>query len=215
MRRKAARRLDPTLHGGEIAAGCATVFIGGRPAARLGDAHACPASTGSVPHVGGPISSGSATVFIGGRQAARLEDEATCTGAADQVAEGSRNVFIGGGTYADLSALDEQIRDLDRRIAFEEATARGERESAGTFDDMGSGAPPRMPGPPTWWSRIIDAGAAGGEGADPYGEYAMAAAEMSRNRSLRRAREADERAAELRGQRDHLVHRREALSSQE
>jgi len=215
MRRKAARQLDPTLHGGRIAVGCATVSIGGKPAARFGDEHTCPDSTDSVPHLGGPISSGSATVFIGGRHAARSGDEATCTGPVDRIADGCRNVYFGGGTYADLSALDEQIRDLDRRIAFEEATARSHRESAEIYDDLASGAPPRFQGPRTWWRGILEAGAAAGEGMDPYGEYAMAGAQMSRDRSLLRAREADARAADLRGERDQLVNRREALSSRE
>jgi uncharacterized Zn-binding protein involved in type VI secretion len=46
---------------------CTTVFIGGQPAARVGDQAFC---------AGGPdvISAGSKTVFIGGQPAARLGD---------------------------------------------------------------------------------------------------------------------------------------------
>jgi uncharacterized Zn-binding protein involved in type VI secretion len=80
---------DPTAHGGSIVIGCMTVLIGGQPAARVGDMHACPMVTGVVPHVGGPIlPPGSPTVLIGG-------DQATCTGPPDVIAMGCPTVLIG------------------------------------------------------------------------------------------------------------------------
>jgi uncharacterized Zn-binding protein involved in type VI secretion len=69
----------------------------GKPAARLGDMHVCPASTGTTPHVGGPISGpGVPTVLIGGQPAAVVGDMATCNGPPDSVAMGSSGVMIGG-----------------------------------------------------------------------------------------------------------------------
>ena len=57
----------PHVGGPVLPAGCATVLIGGMPAARVGDMLTC---TGP-PDV---IIAGSATVFIGGMPAARLGD---------------------------------------------------------------------------------------------------------------------------------------------
>ena len=54
----AARMGDATAHGGTIVVGFPMVLIGGQPAARVGDMHACPMQTPGVPpipHVGGPI----------------------------------------------------------------------------------------------------------------------------------------------------------------
>ncbi|AEV96868.1 type VI secretion protein [Niastella koreensis] len=57
----------PHVGGPVLPAGCATVLIGGMPAARVGDMLTC---TGP-PDV---IIAGSATVFIGGMPAARMGD---------------------------------------------------------------------------------------------------------------------------------------------
>lgn len=66
-------------------------------AARVGDMHACPMVSGTVPHVGGPvIPPGSPAVLIGGLPAARVGDLLTCTGPPDTVVTGSATVFIGG-----------------------------------------------------------------------------------------------------------------------
>lgn len=92
----AARMGDPTAHGGTIVIGCPTVLIGGQPAARVGDMHACPMVTGVVPHVGGPIlPPGSPTVLIGGMPAARQTDQAVCTGPPDVIIMGCPTVLIG------------------------------------------------------------------------------------------------------------------------
>jgi uncharacterized Zn-binding protein involved in type VI secretion len=66
-------------------------------AARAGDMHTCPMTTGPVPHVGGPIMPpGCPTVMIGGMPAARVGDMCTCTGPPDSIVAGSGTVMIGG-----------------------------------------------------------------------------------------------------------------------
>ncbi len=92
----AARMGDSTSHGGTIVSGFPTVLIGGMPAARLTDMHACPMVTGIVPHVGGPIvGPGAPTVLIGGLPAARVGDMATCVGPPDTIVVGAPTVLIG------------------------------------------------------------------------------------------------------------------------
>ena len=67
------------------------------PAARVGDMHTCPMTTGPVPHVGGPIlPPGCPTVLIAGMPAARVGDMATCAGPPDAIVMGSTKVMIGG-----------------------------------------------------------------------------------------------------------------------
>jgi uncharacterized Zn-binding protein involved in type VI secretion len=73
------------------------------PAARIGDMHVCPMTTGPVPHVGGPIAAGAPTVLIGGMPAARMGDMATCTGPPDTIIKGSATVLIGGQPAARLT----------------------------------------------------------------------------------------------------------------
>lgn len=66
-------------------------------AARAGDMHTCPMTTGPVPHVGGPINPpGEPTVLIGGMPAARVGDMLVCVGPPDTIAAGSGTVLIGG-----------------------------------------------------------------------------------------------------------------------
>ena len=95
----AARMGDATAHGGTIVAGLPTVLIGGQPAARVGDMHACPMVTPGVPpvpHVGGPITGpGNPAVLIGGMPAARVGDMCTCTGPPDSIVAGCPTVIIG------------------------------------------------------------------------------------------------------------------------
>ncbi len=98
MSQPAARLGDPTTHGGVIVSGYPQVLIGGQPAARLNDFHACPQvtpGTPPVPHVGGPILGGSPTVLIGGQPAARVGDLVVCTGPMDSIAAGCPTVLIG------------------------------------------------------------------------------------------------------------------------
>lgn len=83
---------DISNHGGSITGpGVATVMIGGKPAAVLGDLHSCP-----LPPVHGPSASpfvmGSATVMIGGRPALRVGDVCACGASA---ALGNPTVIIG------------------------------------------------------------------------------------------------------------------------
>lgn len=75
----------------------------GQPAARVGDMHVCPMTTGIVPHVGGAVMPpGEPTVFVEGMPAARVGDMATCTGPPDTLIAGSSTVFIGGRPAARL-----------------------------------------------------------------------------------------------------------------
>ena len=75
----AGRVGDTTSHGGTIVGpGCATVLIGGMPAAVAGDTHVC-----SLPPQGHPLTvsvfpSGSATVLVGGKPAIRTTDTCLC-----------------------------------------------------------------------------------------------------------------------------------------
>ena len=67
------------------------------PAARVGDMHTCPITSGPAPHVGGPIMpAGCPTVLIGFMPAARVADMAVCaSGPPDVIAKGSPTVLIG------------------------------------------------------------------------------------------------------------------------
>lgn len=66
-------------------------------AARVGDMHTCPMTTGPVPHVGGPIlPPGTPTVLIAGMPAACMGDMLACTGPPDTILMGSSTVLIGG-----------------------------------------------------------------------------------------------------------------------
>jgi len=92
----AARLGDTTAHGGTIVVGFPMVLIGGMPAARVGDMHACPMVTGVVPHVGGPIlPPGAPMVLIGGMPAAKVTDMCTCVGPPDTIVMGCPTVLIG------------------------------------------------------------------------------------------------------------------------
>lgn len=86
---------DPTVHGGVIVLGFPMVLIGGQPAARITDMHACPMVTGIVPHVGGPLVLGSFTVLVGGMPQSRQTDMLVCVGPPDMVAMGCPTVLVG------------------------------------------------------------------------------------------------------------------------
>lgn len=89
----AARIGDPTAHPGTVAGpGVASVLIGGRPAAVMGDQHVCAFPPPAV-HPPTPLVKGSATVLIGDRPAARMGDSAGC-GAV--IVGGEISVQIGG-----------------------------------------------------------------------------------------------------------------------
>jgi uncharacterized Zn-binding protein involved in type VI secretion len=80
-----ARVGDRVAGGGAILEGSSTVFINGKPAARVGD------KVGG-PEGGGKIASGMETVFIEGRPAAQLFD---LTDAGDYIGEGSPDTVAG------------------------------------------------------------------------------------------------------------------------
>ena len=73
-----------------------------KPAARLGDGHACPmVEPNGIPHVGGPIiGPGCVTVIIEGQPAATKGDSCGCAGPPDKITGGSSGVFIGGKSAA-------------------------------------------------------------------------------------------------------------------
>jgi uncharacterized Zn-binding protein involved in type VI secretion len=93
----AARALDQTAHGTPLSgAGSPDVLIGGMPAWRVGsDFHACPLSTGPVPHVGGVVPAGSTSVLINGLPAARQGDSIVENGPPNTIAAGCSTVIIG------------------------------------------------------------------------------------------------------------------------
>lgn len=66
------------------------------PGVRIGaDMHACPATTGPVPHVGGPIlGPGAATVMVMGMPAALMGDACTCVGPPSTLIKGSATVML-------------------------------------------------------------------------------------------------------------------------
>jgi uncharacterized Zn-binding protein involved in type VI secretion len=89
----AARALDPTNHPGVVSGpGSPDVMINLRPAARVGDSHACALPPLAGPHPPTTVTKGSTTVFINKRAAARQFDPVGC-GAAITV--GSPDVLIG------------------------------------------------------------------------------------------------------------------------
>jgi uncharacterized Zn-binding protein involved in type VI secretion len=69
-----------------------------KPAARIGDFHACPMvtpGTPPVPHVGGPITGpGAPSVLISNQPAALVSDMCTCVGPPDTIVMGSMTVLI-------------------------------------------------------------------------------------------------------------------------
>lgn len=80
----AARKTDPTVHGGMIVEGSPNVTIGYLPAARLLDKHVCPI------HGPGPITQSSLTVYINGVGAARQTDACTCMVPSKGAGEGGK-----------------------------------------------------------------------------------------------------------------------------
>lgn len=71
------------------------VLISGLPAWRAGvDIHACPLTTGPVPHVGGSVVMGSPTVLINGMPAARMGDVIAEAGPPNTIVGGSPTVLI-------------------------------------------------------------------------------------------------------------------------
>jgi uncharacterized Zn-binding protein involved in type VI secretion len=89
----AAKVGDTTNHGGTvIGPGCATVLIGGMPAALMGDNHVCPIPPNTGHITTSPFTIGSTTVMINNKPALRAGDVCAC-GAS--VAVGEPTVMIG------------------------------------------------------------------------------------------------------------------------
>jgi uncharacterized Zn-binding protein involved in type VI secretion len=98
MGKPAARVGDATSHGKPLGPGpgCATVWIGKKPAWRaIADLHLCPLVDGVKPHFGGKVSSGSVTVKIGGLAATRQGDMVMEAGPPNAIAAGAPTVLIG------------------------------------------------------------------------------------------------------------------------
>lgn len=90
-----ARSGDTTDHNGCLQASQTKVFVGGVPAAVVGDVHVCPLCDGNKPHGPARIERGSQKVLFAGRAAARQGDSVKCGGAApDRIRTGSRKVMI-------------------------------------------------------------------------------------------------------------------------
>jgi uncharacterized Zn-binding protein involved in type VI secretion len=68
----------------------------GKPAARVGDFHVCPKSSGARDHQGGPVLDGCNTVLIGARPAALVGARCACNAATDTIVRGSATVLMGG-----------------------------------------------------------------------------------------------------------------------
>ena len=67
----------------------------GKPAARIGDMHTCPANNpGPVAHEGGPVAMGSTNVITGGMPQARVTDPCVCKGPNDMIVMGSATVKV-------------------------------------------------------------------------------------------------------------------------
>jgi uncharacterized Zn-binding protein involved in type VI secretion len=98
MGQPAARVGDMTSHGTPLSPGpgSGTVLIGGMPAWKAGaDIHACPLTTGIVPHVGGVVTVGSATVLINNMPAVRQGDTIVEVGPPNTVVQGCPTVLLG------------------------------------------------------------------------------------------------------------------------
>jgi uncharacterized Zn-binding protein involved in type VI secretion len=99
----AARTGDPSDHGGVIgtpppgaAVGVATVVIGGKPAAVVGNLHVCPVHAELGPAnviIPNPGAAAGRVTLIGGLPAARMGDQTTC---GAEIVLGALNVLIGG-----------------------------------------------------------------------------------------------------------------------
>ena len=69
------------------------------PAARIGDAHACPLATPGtppIPHVGLPIVMGVPTVITCGMPQSVVGNLCLCVGPPDSIVKGSATVTVGG-----------------------------------------------------------------------------------------------------------------------
>ncbi|HIH2744400.1 PAAR domain-containing protein [Burkholderia aenigmatica] len=86
---------------GKIASGLGSVYVNDKSAARAakpGDLYTVACTDHPGPQM---IADGSGSVYINDQPAARVSDKTTCDGT---IAEGSDNVFIGGGT--------QRVRDV-------------------------------------------------------------------------------------------------------
>lgn len=106
-----------TAHGMPLSGtGSPNVLIGGLPAWRATDFHACPLTTGVQPHVGGSVATGSSTVLVNGLPAARMGDTIVESGPPNTISMGDSTVLIDTGSTSTEPAwavsLYEQLSSL-------------------------------------------------------------------------------------------------------
>ncbi|MBN9662775.1 MAG: PAAR domain-containing protein [Acidobacteria bacterium] len=83
----------------------------GKPAARIGDMHACNGlmpGAPPVPYAGGPIIEGVETVVTGNQKQATVTHKCICPGSTDAIAEGAETVLVNNLPAARLG--DHTIR---------------------------------------------------------------------------------------------------------
>lgn len=216
----AARSGDSTAHGGTITFGAQTVTIGGQPAARLGDTHACPVTgPGVPPHVGGIVNSGSATVTIGGSPAARVTDTALCNGPLDVITVGCRTVVIGGpsvqaGGGSGSTGDDAEGRRIQGEIDRIDARLESIRRQKELNDHVATSAPDGSASmnraDEVWWQTVLRFLGTVGSSQDPAPDYAEPlAGDMVRSTMRERNETLDQEAGELRTRRSGLVRQRD------
>ncbi len=110
---QAARMGDQTTHGGVITQGAGTVFIGGKPAARMGDMQSCPLVSGTVPHAVTPIMQGVPSVLIEGKPAACMGDIVGPPCAAS-ILMGDLMVSIGTSPPGNAATASEEPKKEDK-----------------------------------------------------------------------------------------------------
>lgn len=116
--------------GGPIAAGSPNVFIGGLPAARVGDKMVC---------IGPPdsIAKGSASVFINGKPAARMGDKSSHNGV---IISGEGSVLIGDAGIVVPPAITSSERRRSEGGSSERRSSESE-DSSNNSDSRTSTTP--------------------------------------------------------------------------
>lgn len=148
-----------TAHGGIVTVGCPTVLIGFLPAARIGDLHTCPMTTGPVPHVGGPFILGSPTVLVGEMPQSRVTDQLTCVGPPDVAVMGCETVLVGmaggGGAVSAVAGVQAMGASVPMQDPAAQASAQpqAQLQQDGTIKTSaapGSRLPPNALSQPGW-----------------------------------------------------------------
>jgi uncharacterized Zn-binding protein involved in type VI secretion len=114
-----ARLGDTGSHGGEIISAAPTIFVNGKPMARVGDMYACPK------HGNNPIVTGAKSVFGQGKLVAHVGSKTAC-GAT--ITSGSPDTFVDDGASSGEQMtfiVSEEYYYYDEQIvAVDEATGK-------------------------------------------------------------------------------------------